>query len=551
MPLSNLKTGGLSRSVVLMCSFLAAAYVSACDTKPPTDADPKPPGQYLDVQLRDINDSTVAFDVVAADTSPTFSVIAGLELQGSPNPAPMGLGWPATAETTAVGPRYTVHFSGTFPSRRSLQNYNWVVHTRTLAGGRAYRAGRYYFGPKKLTLDVTGIPDAAAVGLDFVVATRGPIGIAHVDTYVDSGTAAQRVYGPVRPDSEALLIARKRPAVDANPSFHVRVPGPLANGAHPVTVVVTDDSGHVATFKKNITVDVPNRSYRIVPIIVAGAIDTYANGINNSGTVAATARYADSSTRAMRWIAGVAQLLPGDRASAHRINDSGHVAGYIERGKPADSIVVWRDSARTAVATGYGYRTPTAFANDGSVLVSSQRIDRNGRPTDFDIQYAADMNNLGVAVGTTTFYGRETARGGDPSGFGIARPYDAMSGMGSSWSPYVDWSNARFINDAGQIFASNRSGNFISAKVGEPKYLIAPLGFGSVEAISRGGLVLSRLTDSTIAVWRIGAETSRVVVDASQWKIDALSGINDKGQIIAHGVHRATGQKAGLLLDPM
>jgi hypothetical protein len=208
--------------------------------------------------------------------------------------------------------------------------------------------------------------------------------------------------------------------------------------------------------------------------------------------------------------------------------------------------VVWRDTVRTGLAPGYGYRDAIRIASDGTVLVQLATVFRAGAATPMPMYQASDMNDAGVVVGYA--FGDvdppTLAVGAGPAQFRVPTPY----GVAPTY-PHCCSSSARWINNAGQIIGVSAAWFMADGKTAF--WLVNPLGLGGVAGRSSTNLVLGRLTDGSIVVWTIGGPTTRVSFDAAGWTIDALKGINDRAQIIAHGVNAATGQKAALLLNPM
>ena len=537
----------------LLVSVTACCAAIACDRRTPVEADPRPSASSITVDIRQINDSTIAYDLVVADTALMTRLISAVEgsdtetqLYVSDHVMPLFRG---IADTARFSPRFNLRRSDTLRSRPLNGYWQWAVVVDDTIGHVLYRAGRYYSGSTQFTLAVAGLPATMQqIGLDLVVAPRGPYPVRSLRAYVDSGSASEQSFGPLSVDSAKLASG------GINTDFRLWIPGPLANGTHALVFAATDSARRTASFRQTVLVDVPTRAYTLTVIAAPGAIDTYANGINNYGVIAGSYRLADSSTHAIRWSNGVVQVLPGSGwSSASVINDAGVVAGFAGRrpgtsgtGVPEDSMVVWRDTVRTGLAPGYGYRDAIRIASDGTVLVQLATVFRAGAATPMPMYQASDMNDAGVVVGYA--FGDvdppTLAVGAGPAQFRVPTPY----GVAPTY-PHCCSSSARWINNAGQIIGVSAAWFMADGKTAF--WLVNPLGLGGVAGRSSTNLVLGRLTDGSIVVWTIGGPTTRVSFDAAGWTIDALKGINDRAQIIAHGVNAATGQKAALLLNPM
>jgi hypothetical protein len=539
MTMTQFRGGRSARSGGLLLFLAASCAMLACDRKNPVDPDPRPSFPSWLVVVRHINDSTLAYDLTLSDTALLTHVVNFIE--------------GAAPETIRFSPRYNLRHSDTLQSRPPGRYYSWYV----LAAGddppphRIYESDHTdWIGPLAPSLAVAGIPDVVPhVGLDLTLQLRGPNPFRSVLAYVDSGTAGALTYMPVAADSGVFTTNT------INPDVHLWITGPLANGPHSLTLVARDSTGQYAYFRKNIVTAIPSQTYRVTSIDAPGAIDVVANDINNDGAIAVTALLADTTTRAMRWSGGILESLGGPLSSAATaINGAGDVAGYVGRlrgtsgsGSPSDSMVVWHGAQPQAFAVGYGFRRAEAIANDGSTLVENT-LYRGGQATALGLVYAFDMNNSATVAGQTLDYFSEQAVVVGPlGGHQLPLPYQIQ---GFPRAPHCCGAAALFINDAGRTIGTYEGAFFIVDGT-TPAWTANPLGRGTVKGMSRGNLVLAQLSDGSIAVWTIGGPTTRVVLNTTDWTIDDLRGINDRAQIIAHGVNKATGRKAALLLDPM
>lgn len=547
----------VSKRWARLCVFAATCCVAfACDRGPTGPIGTRPYQPFTYITIRHINDSIIAFDVDAADTIPIVQVVSLIESPNAPGASTQffgtNFGPGSLAETTRFSPRYSLRFSDTLPSRPVNSQYYWAVIVGNALNGYHFSYGEYFSGTN-LTIGVAGLPTTMQqIGLDLTVQPRSPYPIRAVRTFVDSGSANEQSFGPVQVDSALLAAA---PGTFA-PSFEFWIPGPLTNGQHVLTFATTDSTGRHASLRQTVAVNVPTRAYRLTVIAVPGALDTRANGINNSGVIAGTFMNPDASTQAMRWSKGIVQLLPGPTSSSgSAINDSGIVAGYVGRGgtgnggSPQDSMAVWRDTIVTRFARGSGFIDVQRINSRGDVLFGGS-IFRDGVITSPSIP-VYDMNDAGVLVGNgpAGLEAPYAAVGLNPALFGIGRPRYPVQTSGAT---HGVGSVARLINNAGQVI-----GNSDVSPVpffwdhGTSYWTLNPFGIGTVAAMNNSNQVLGQLTDGSIAIWTIGGATTRVSFEAAGWTIDQLKGMNNSGQIIAHGVNSVTGQKAALLLDPM
>ncbi len=553
-------TSGLpapKRGCSLLVFVVACCVVLGCDQGAPTaPIGTRPYQPFALITIRHINDSTIAYDVNAADTIPIVQIVALIESPNAPGTSThffgTNFGPGSLAETTRFSPRYSLRFSDTLPSRPVNAQYYWGVIVGNSLNGYQFSYGEFFSGTN-LTIGVVGLPAVMQqIGLDLTVQPRGQYPIRAVRAFVDSGSVTEQSFGPLQVDSALLAAA---PGTFA-PSFEFWIPGPLTNGQHVLTFAATDSTGRRVSLRQTVAVKVPTRAYRLTVIAVAGALDTHANGINNSGVIAGTFVNPDATTQAMRWSNGIMQLLPGPTSSSgDAINDSGIVAGHVGRrgtaseGSPQDSIAVWRDTVITRFAAGSNFHDVQRINARGDVLFGGSLF-RDGVITSPAI-VVYDMNDAGVLVGEgpAGLEAPYVAMGLNPALFGIGRPRYPVQ---TSAAPHGVGSVARLINNAGQII-----GNSEVSPVpffwdhGTSYWTLNPFGLGTVAAMNNANQVLGQLPDGSIAIWTIGGSTTRVSFDATGWTIDLLKGMNNSGQIIAHGVNALTGQKAALLLDPM
>ena len=461
------------------------------------------------------------------------------------------------AETTRFSPRYNLRLSDTLRSRPVNAYWQWAVVVNDTLGYVLWRASHYYSGSTQFSIAVAGLPATMQqIGLDLIVQPRGQNPVRSLRAYVDSGSANEQSFGPFPADSSQLVSGA------INTDFHLWIPGPLANGSHALVFTTSDVTGRTAALRSTILVAVPVRAYKLTVIAVPGAIDTRANGINNSGVIAGSIVNPDATTQAIRWSNGVVQLLPGPASSSgSAVNDAGIVAGYVGSGTQ-NSIGVWRDTILTRLDGGSGFRDVQRINSRGDVLfrvggvAASQYtvlsgVFRDGVGTTLPAgEFFSDMNDAGALVGLSFIGGLENvyhAIGLPPVDFGLPTApligYEYHYGVSSF---------ARLINNAGQIIgdAANSPVPFFWGH-GTSYWTLNPFGLGTVAAMNNANQVLGQLTDGSIAIWTIGGSVARVSFDAAGWTIDLLKGINNSGQIIAHGVNVLTGHKAALLLDPM
>jgi hypothetical protein len=545
-------TSGLpvSRRVRSLLVFVAAGCVAlGCDRGAPTAPLGSPLGPpFAYITIRHINDSTIAYDVNAHDTIPIVQIVALIESPNAPGTSThffgTNFGPGSLAETSRFSPRYSLRFSDTLPSRPVNAQYYWGVIVGNSVNGYQFSYGEFFSGTN-LTIGVAGLPAVMQqIGLDLTVQPRSRYPIRAVRAFVDSGSASEQSFGPVPVDSALFngTIA---------PDFELWIPGPLTNGQHVMTIAATDSAGRQVSLRQSVTVNIPTRQYRLSVIAIAGAVDTRANGINNAGVIAGTFVNPDATTQAMRWANGVVQLLPGPTSSSGDvINDSGVVAGYIGHGQPQGSDVVWRDTIVTRLAPPAGSGTVERINSRGDLLYYDG-VFRNGVFTSFPVlDFFLDMNDAGVIVGEVPTIGPPyVAAGLNPAAFSIGSPRLPIP---LPPTPHFPSSHADFINNAGQVIGVIEGSPvpFLWDN-GTSHWTLNPFGLGIVRAMNNANQVLGQLTDGSIAIWTIGGSTTRVSFDAAGWTIDLLKGLNNSGQIIAHGVNAVTGQKAALLLDPM
>lgn len=547
----------LSRLIVAITVVTLAFGEVACNNDgpagtTPTGTDTIKPHGALTYAFR--NDSIIDVTLHATDNVAVTRVTVTVDTL---LPCPMCFSNAAVEDTVPIKPGPTVDVRFSVDQCPYLRTCRIYVDSYDAAGNfnSADHSGELvYAGPKDFTVGIVGLPSSGVVnrvGMVLAVRNHGPTYLDEVFAYLDSGTAAQRVYGTAR-------------LTNSSGEEVFRILDPLPNGAHTLSVAAKDAFGTHASWHGPFSVAVASVSYRATILAVPGAIDSRGADINTTGDIAGSATFADSSTQAIRWDSGVAAILTGGRSSsAMTINDAGDVAGIVAYSRnqfgqivgDSAAVVVWRrDGTRRTLAP--GTVAPRRIAANGDLVLADGRFFTATSTLNLGFG-PAEMNDLGLVVGNV------------PAGLSRVPPSRAVTFRAGAYdyvTPFgLDYFSAavtlRHVNNSGQITGMLDAYSSSPAEAGLPVAFVlqngnavygwSGVGKGRDDALNNHGQILSHMPDGTGIVWTVGGATTYVTFDALDWSIDEWKDINDRGQILTHAVNTRTGQKAVLLLDPM
>ena len=196
---------------------------------------------------------------------------------------------------------------------------------------------------------------------------------------------------------------------------------------------------------------------------------TYAQAVNESGTVAGWVVYVDNIDKSFTWDGTSHDLgtMGGKRSYAQDINDGGTVAGYYTtNGNLTHAFRSGSDLGTLGGTTSYGY----AVNNDGTVVGMSTLSNGQWRA----YSYNGTMQNLGVLSGTFSSANDINNNGeivGQAGPAFLYRPGEGMVDLNTKIHNSLGWNlfTANGISDAGHIIGRGTQGGFTTS------FLLTPI----------------------------------------------------------------------------
>jgi probable HAF family extracellular repeat protein len=320
----------------------------------------------------------------------------------------------------------------------------------------------------------------------------------------------------------------------------------------------------------------PLPGYKAVPILTVGAraADVSASGINNQGALIGILNpgggyygFVDRGGGALSWL----PTLGGSISGAGAINHAGDIVYQSETASGSVHATLARNGQAIDLAPDTGTST-FAFAVSQSgrwiaggisclecggysqaALFSDTGGVQNLGTLGGNSSRALGVNDAGQVVGFSSVAGSPSARAFIYEN-GVMRDLGGFGGAATL---------ASAINQAGQIVGSADDASGMAHAFLYEDGVMRDLGtlFGgrptAATAINDSGLIVG--VGSTGAgggaafVWRDGVMTAldELLDPSSGWAIDDAQGINDFGQIAAHGCNRELNVCAILRLDPL
>ncbi|HZJ16843.1 MAG TPA: hypothetical protein VFD27_17445 [Chthoniobacteraceae bacterium] len=255
----------------------------------------------------------------------------------------------------------------------------------------------------------------------------------------------------------------------------------------------------------------------------SGGYDTLGYDINDAGQVAGGSRFpANNQYHAVRWTNGIPTdlgTLGGTTSFASGINTSGQVAGYSQlAGDFVTHAVRWTGTTATDLGSLGGNNSAAYDINDsGQVAGESTALGSSNRhavqwtgttPTDLGLGTANGINNFGQVVGTA---------------------FNVTGSHATIWTETTP-------TDLGTLGGSSSEGLDINA-------------FGVVVGMS---WTTGNLTNEPfISIDGMMYNLNTLLVPGSNlWLFEALTGINDRGQIVGYG-RVTSGERHAIRLDPV
>lgn len=446
-------------------------------------------------------------------------------------------------------------------------------------------------GPKLLlTLDIPPSDSLGQLGVALFVARSDSAPLREVRVYVDSAAGVEPANAS-DPHCGGLAQGKVYWA-------SVVLPGP---GRHTVTVVGVDSLGHALDASAAWTVRVPGESYAVTPLPDSG-VGGGTRFVHANGTVAGWVGGRNGRRRPALWRGGVL-TVPGVIDSldgvATRVNMAGDVLLEYSRdtvlfpGGPhypvqrsvrvrrADGLTlavgpnvhvitaggrtfgadttccgVGADLTESRLALGASPNTPDGYGNASAVL----DVVRGTRADSMDAMFVA-LNEAGQGLGTYLAPGLHQDRYLIARGFQLSDPPTEGAQIGKTCNPHAVSVGGRVdsrlsaidLDESANVLAWSETTPFWSpTSGGQGRWLDRVVGQSKAIHLSRRGQIVASLDSAgAIYLWRPATNrTTQVQIAGSAWRIDSLAAVNASGQIAAHGVERATGRAAALLLTP-
>ncbi len=434
-----------------------------------------------------------------------------------------------------------------------------------------------------LSLETPPSDSLGQLGVGISVMRSDSALLRDVRVYVDSGAASAQVatipglsrvdepYGPAKRWAGAVAL-----------------PGP---GRHTMTVVGIDTLGRALSASVAWTVRLPGEAYALAALPDSG----HSSGtrfVHTDGTVAGWIGGADGRHRAALWRNGITTVLATPdsfSATATRVNASGDVLLELRPGSTpttqGDYVRVRRADGATLLVVGphsasyhatNGSRDTTitfAACCTAGVDLTDTRLAvgasdqapvfdyysvvldvARGTRVDSTRGLLVALNNAGQSVESFTYYGGPyIGMGLFPHGFTMAGLPNARVAsecdLVGRWFTLVPID----LDESANVLASY-CGNpvWLPTVAGTSRWLDRAVGRSKAVHLSRtGGIIASLDSAGAIYLWRPATNrTTQVQIAGGAWRIDSLAAVNASGQIAAHGVERATGRGAALLLTP-
>lgn len=430
-----------------------------------------------------------------------------------------------------------------------------------------------------LSLETPAGDSLAQLAVGITVARSDSARLSEVRVYIDSGTGSPNV-SSLRPDGTRISSPYGGPAGEW--TGVVGLPGA---GRHTVTVVGVDTAGGALSASAAWTVRLPGEAYTVAALpdsgFGGGTRFVHANGTVTGWVVGANGRARPALWRgnALTVIAlpdsfgGVATRVnaAGDVLLEYAPSPGAYAFGSYVRVRRADgaTLVVGPNTfthetidggtQSDAVCCGVGadltesrlaLGSVAEFVPVGSGFTSAVLDVARGARVDSMEGTFAGLNDAGQSVGAMRW---ERSTGLIARGFKTADlPAAPVASVCDPVGRYSALVPIDLGESAGVLASFCGSPVWLPPAGGTSRWLDRVVGRSKAVHLSRTGQIIASL-DSAAAIylWRPAANrTTQVQIAGDAWRIDALAAVNASGQIAAHGVERATGRAAALLLTP-
>jgi hypothetical protein len=390
--------------------------------------------------------------------------------------------------------------------------------------------------------------DSVLVTVEPVV---GSVVVLPAATTVAVGVTAQVSAVAVNPGNTGNLTGVTLRWSTSNPAVAVADSGRVRGVGVGTTEVIVAAGSRTGRFTLEVV-----RPYAVTRLGLPGQTEGQAHAINASGTVVGQS-VVEGRQQAWVWSSGA--ITPLGEGRALDVNDAGVVVGA----SGADAVM-WSGGARTVLFTREGgFAWADAINNRGQAAgswMSSSGCGPGGRcngtawlysagaareivPLDIN-PTAGGINDQGWVVGSV---------GSDVRGDAYSFIYrdGTLTRLPGQSGTYV----ARDINERGEIVGGAPAVRWTDPQANpSPLPVLSQFQSRSVAyGINERGDVAGHIQNFGLrgVLWRDGKalDLSYLFVDP-EWTIEHATDINDRGQIVGQGRHRASGATGALLLTP-
>jgi probable HAF family extracellular repeat protein len=307
---------------------------------------------------------------------------------------------------------------------------------------------------------------------------------------------------------------------------------------------------------------------------------TSPNGINKQGQASGFGGLTGETISPVVWqgntVIPLGNVPGGVGGVANRINDAGHIAGYIDLGPTADAYVPVRWDGTTAVPLDVlgggqsGYQAAPFGINNHDQLVGTSWAGSSWHAVRWDGTAVTDLGTLGGAFSSALGINDagqivgDSFTANDEADHAFLWSGGSMTDLGTLGGAT---SNAFGINQAGQIVGfSSLAGDEISHATYWASGSAAPVDLGDLGGNFSFGFDVNNLgqivggsyfADGTAkaTLWENGN-----IIDLNTflpadlltagWQLDQGMGINDQGIIVGYASNSSSGRQGGFMLTP-
>jgi uncharacterized membrane protein len=349
----------------------------------------------------------------------------------------------------------------------------------------------------------------------------------------------------------------------------------VPTGVHTVVATAVDQMGNASRWERRVTVrDLPTRTFELRLLGGLGGGDSGALDLNQSGEAVGWALRPGGDTAAVLWRGGEAIDLSeglGRWSKAAAIANSGEVVGKFGAESNCPRSFRWKDGTRDFLEE-CGFWAEDV--NDhGSVLFRGGKLLRDGALIDLAASSARPIHPrvtfrlAGDDAVLALYFPLGGGCGGGYCSYGpmiLRPPYSPGTvtlrqggGVGFDLNDHGDVTStcgggSGQGNCAGVIYPSGGVRVVIAWPTPGRPVLYSTLGGAYAINNLRQAVGIASQADGTAPfayLWETGT-VYRVVASVTDWTIDDVGEINDRGQVVGHARNVRTGEKGAVLLTP-